>query len=113
MKAWIGVGFVTILVLLAFGCATALPTAPGRGYLVLNVQPASAEVFIDSNYLGIVNGWRDRTIPLASGDRRVEVRADGFITQRFDILIRTDEQVVLTLEMEPVLELQESPEESQ
>ena len=96
------------------GCSAGMlvtqPDGP-RGYLRLEVEPASAEVSIDEKYSGIANGWVANTIPVTPGMRRVTLSADGYITQRFDIEVAPYEEVTLVLNLEPELLLpqDESP----
>lgn len=74
---------------------------PGpRGYLELLIEPPDAEVFIDEQYQGIVAGWVEQIVPVPAGRRMVELRAPGYIAQRFDIEVGVDEQVTLELHME-------------
>jgi hypothetical protein len=94
------------------GCATAPRTSGpmARGYLRFEVEPEDAEIEIDEQYSGVITGWAANTVPVEPGVRRVTVRAEGYITQRFDIEVSAGEEVTLILEMEPVLEL--DPEDS-
>jgi hypothetical protein len=89
-------------------CATA-PRATGpraRGYLRFDVEPHDAEIEIDEQYSGVVNGWAQNIVPVEPGHRRVTLRADGYITQRFDIEVAAGEEVTLQLEMEPSLDVE-------
>lgn len=74
------------------------------GYLRLNVEPVATRIYVDSEYRGLVQGWAAQTLVLQPGTRRVELRADGFMTRRFDIEVEADEQLMLDLRMEPDLE---------
>jgi hypothetical protein len=80
------------------------PHDRGRGYLRLDVEPGNTRIYIDSEYQGVVNGWVAQTVLLEPGARRVELRAEGFITRRFDIEIGAGEQIVLTVDMERTIE---------
>lgn len=95
-----------ILVLLIFltSCAT-LPSSTERGLLRLEVVPEDADILLNEEYSGKVNSWRDGTLILAPGRHRVQVVAKGFLSQRFDIEIRANEEVTLRLNMEPEFEL--------
>jgi len=75
-----------------------------RGFLQLLVEPDHAEIFIDSEYQGLVSGWLDGVIPVRPGVQRLELRADGYMTQRFDLSVAANEQVTLELFMERELE---------
>lgn len=86
-------------------CAT--PTAsgpPGRGLLEFEVDPPDATIWVDDAYLGQVNAWMDHTVRLPVGRRRVELRAPGYMTQRFDIEVANDEVVTLRLRMQPTFD---------
>ena len=95
-----------------FGCVVAGCTAvqripdaqeSGRAYLRLEVEPATTRIFIDSEYKGVVKGWVQQTVPVQSGERRVELRADGYITRRFDVDLKPGEEVTLQISMERTL----------
>ncbi|MFU8803807.1 MAG: hypothetical protein ACNA8W_08380 [Bradymonadaceae bacterium] len=75
-----------------------------RGYLQLLVEPAHAEVFLNSEYQGMVNGWLGGVIPVVPGVQRLELQASGYMTQRFDLSVEANEQVTLELVMERELE---------
>lgn len=75
-----------------------------QAYLRLDVEPTSTRIFIDSQYRGIVKGWRGQIVPVEPGHRMVELRASGFITRRFDVEVGPGEQVTLQVRMEPSLE---------
>ncbi len=72
----------------------------GRGFLELLVEPKEAEVFVDEEYSGVVAGWHEQIVPVAPGMRKIELRAAGYITQRFDLDFSVDEQVTLELKMQ-------------
>lgn len=96
----------------AVSCAAGsmIQRGEGRGYLRLDVEPASAEVEIDDKYSGIVEGWVDHVIPVVPGEKRVTLRAPGYLTQRFDIEVAAGEQVTLVLALEPDIELPPEPQ---
>ena len=75
-----------------------------RGYLYMDIDPGDTRIYLDSEFHGLVDGWVARTLVLAPGDHRVELRADGYITRRFDVRIEADSQVELSIRMEPVLD---------
>jgi hypothetical protein len=88
------------------GC-TAVQTIPDhdeRALLILEVEPGSTEIYIDSEYRGVVDGWTGNAVPLPPGQHRVALHADGHITRRFDIEADAGEQVVLRVVMEPTLD---------
>ena len=88
------------------GCAHE-PSAPvpnGRpdAQLHLEVTPREgAEVRIDGVYQGYIERWRDQVVPVTSGQLRVEVRAPGRVSRRFDVAIKPGELVTLRVKLEP------------
>jgi hypothetical protein len=104
------VGALTTLALA--GCVT-MSGAPSRGLLRLEVTPAEAEVFVDDQYQGRIAGWRQGTLPVKPGQRRVALTAPGYITQRFDLEIARGEEVTLQVQLEPELEEPADPSQSQ
>ncbi len=89
------------------GCTAVQPIpdeGDGRAFLRLDVEPATTRIFIDSEYQGIVEGWVQQTLPLDPGHRMVELRADGFITRRFDVEIDPGQHMTLEVQMERELE---------
>lgn len=75
--------------------------------LQLQVSPPEAEVYIDGAYSGQIARWRDQSVPVHSGSRRIELRADNHITERFDLHIDAGELVTLRVDLEPNLTLPE------
>lgn len=94
---------VALLISLISGC-TGLQPVPtegdGQSYLQLDVEPTTAEIYVDDEYQGIVEGWHRQVLPVKPGRRRVELRAGGYITQRFDVDVEEDQWLVLTLRLE-------------
>lgn len=85
-----------------------LPTTPGaddseQSYLEFDVVPATAEIYIDDDYRGVIEGWREQVIPIEEGHRRLELRAHGYMTQRFDLDVGPGEWLVLRVRMEPTI----------
>ena len=79
----------------AGGYYAGLPTAQApadlpQGRLALFVTPATTQVFVDGFYVGAVADFQDRGLWLESGPRRIELRADGYQTETFDV--RIDEE---------------------
>jgi hypothetical protein len=74
---------------------TARPTNAGRpGYLVLRVEPAATEVFVDGYYLGTVRDLvGGRAIP--EGPYRLELRAGGFETMTTDLRVLGGETITI------------------
>lgn len=99
------VGAVAMIVA---GCS-GVETVPDSGeedesYLELEVEPTSAEIFIDGEYYGSVDGWRHQTIPVEPGHRRLELRADGHRSQRLDVEVEEGRWVTIRTRLEPEIE---------
>jgi PEGA domain-containing protein len=65
------------------------------GFLRLNVQPYSAEVYVDGYYVSTVGDFSG-TAParaLEAGPHRIEIRADGYETATFDVRIDPNQVV--------------------
>jgi len=56
----------------------------------LFVTPATTQVHVDGFYVGTVADFQDRGLWLEPGPRRIELRADGYQTETFDV--RIDEE---------------------
>lgn len=71
------------------------------GYLRLNVQPYTAQVFIDGFYVSSVDaftgGGPARALP--AGPHRIEIRADGYDTATFDVRIEPNETTTYRREL--------------
>jgi hypothetical protein len=71
------------------------------GYLRLNVQPYTAQVFIDGYYVSTVDaftgGGPARALP--AGPHRIEIRADGYETATFDVRIDPNEMITYRREL--------------
>ena len=71
------------------------------GYLRLNVQPFTAQVFVDGFYVSTVetftSGGPARALP--AGPHRVEIRADGYDTATFDVRIEPNETITYRREL--------------
>jgi hypothetical protein len=71
------------------------------GYLRLNVQPYTAQVFIDGYYVSSVDaftaGGPARALP--AGPHRIEIRAEGYETATFDVRIDPNETITYRREL--------------
>ncbi len=73
-----------------------------NGYLHLQMQPTTAQVFVDGYFMGSVDDFR-RIIPgrpLEAGAHRVEVRAPGYEAKAFNVLIPPNETVSYRSDLE-------------
>lgn len=67
--------------------ATGLVVAEGFGTVVVRVQPADAEIYIDGERWRAPEGLDEVTVRLAAGPHRVEVRKPGHRTFAADVTI--------------------------
>lgn len=71
--------------------------------LKLEVEPDISEIYLNDDFHGVVNRWRDQTLSLAPGDYRLELRAPGHIPQRFDLQLPADQITRVRVSLEPEL----------
>ena len=94
--------------LVLFGCgATHTTTAspePALAVVVIESTPAEIKLFVDGAFYGDSSRWIDRTVPIPSGSRRLEVRADGFYPHRRDITLESERSYTLHVDLVPLLE---------
>jgi len=64
----------------------------GQGALKLKVKPRDAKVYVDGYYVGNVDQFDGafQKLSLNSGSHKVEVKAEGYETAEFDVLITQD-----------------------
>jgi hypothetical protein len=73
-----------------------------NGFLHLELEPRNAQVHIDGFYVGTVDDFR-RVIPgrsVEAGPHRVELRASGYQTAAFDVLILPNETITYRADLE-------------
>lgn len=96
-------------------CATAssqrAPNA-SKGFVRLEVTPKHAGVYVDEQYQGEVQGWMHQTIAVTPGRRRLALKSEGYMTQRFDVDVAQGEVVTLSLRMERELDVIAPPKKS-
>lgn len=79
------------------------PVAPSIGFLRLSVTPASAQVFIDSYFVGTVQDIEaQRVLTLDAGPHRIEFRAPQYQTLTVDLRISPRETVTYRAALEPI-----------
>jgi hypothetical protein len=82
------------------GSAAPVPTT---GLLRLSVTPLSAEVFVDSLYVGTVADINARNVlELTAGPHRIEIRAPQYQTVTVDVRITPYETVTYRATLEPL-----------
>jgi hypothetical protein len=75
-----------------------------RGALVLQTVPGMAQVFVDGYYVGVAEefGPGGRAINLDAGTHHVELRAAGYDTLAFNVVIESNNIVRYRGEMQPI-----------
>jgi hypothetical protein len=76
----------------------------GAGALRLKVRPANAQVYIDGYYVGVVDSFDGmfQRLDLDAGSHRVEVRAEGYETATFDVMLTPGETVTYKGELKRI-----------
>jgi hypothetical protein len=66
-----------------------------RGGLVLQTIPDAAQVFVDGYYVGLAEefGLRGRAMDIRAGAHRIELRAPGYETLTFSVMIEPNDIV--------------------
>jgi hypothetical protein len=77
------------------GYSSGIYNTRDQGNLKLKVKPRNAKVYVDGYYVGLVDEFDGafQKLALNGGRHKVEVRADGFETAEFDVLITPDQTV--------------------
>ena len=65
------------------------------GGLRLEIEPETAEVYVDGSYAGIVDDFNGHShyLNLTAGAHHIEVRASGYQTLTFDTMIQADHTI--------------------
>ena len=74
------------------------------GSLRLKIKPRDAQVFVDGYYVGNVDSFDGmfQRLTIDAGGHKIEIRAPGYETVQFDVLITPGETVTYKGEMERV-----------
>jgi hypothetical protein len=72
-----------------------------QGNLKLKVKPRNAKVYVDGYYVGLVDEFDGafQKLTLNGGRHKVELRAEGYETTEFDVLITPDQTVTFAGDM--------------
>jgi hypothetical protein len=72
-----------------------------QGNLKLKVKPRNAKVYVDGFFVGLVDEFDGafQKLALNGGRHKVEVRAEGYETAEFDVLITPDQTVTFQGEL--------------
>ena len=88
-----------------YGYSGSVTAAPGQVYGRVRIQnaPGNAQVFVDGNYVGIVDdidGAR-AGLSLDAGVHRIEIRANGLETVTFDVNLQAGQTITYRAHMQP------------
>lgn len=74
------------------------------GSVRVQMSPRSAQVYVDGYYVGIVDEFDGafQRLKLPEGPHRIEVRAEGFRSQTFDVRVLVDHTITLRGELRPL-----------
>jgi hypothetical protein len=83
------------------GYSSGIYNTHDQGNLKLKVKPRSAKVYVDGYFVGMVDQFDGafQKLPLNGGRHKVEIRAEGFETAEFDVLITPDQTVTFQGEL--------------
>ena len=104
---------VGLLMMYLAGCSgiqTANEEGAPESYLEFDVEPKTAEIYLDDDFQGTVEGWHRQIMPIEPGQRRLELRAQGYISQRFDVDVDPDRWLTLRVRLEPTIDAPETDE---
>ena len=75
-----------------------------QGNLKLKVKPRNAKVYVDGFYVGLVDEFDGafQKLTLNGGRHKLELRADGYETAEFDVLITPEQTVTFAGDMKKV-----------
>ena len=81
-----------------------LPAPAPKGSLLLLVQPAGAQVFVDGYYAGIADDFDGNPVALMleTGAHIIELDAPSYSNVRFDVRIDADRSIVYRRELSPI-----------
>lgn len=68
----------------------------GSGYLRLQIEPRTAQVYVDGFFVGTIADLSGFRYPIEPGLHRIELVAQGFDPLAFEVRIRADETVTYT-----------------
>ncbi|MBZ0270530.1 hypothetical protein K8I61_00725 [bacterium] len=99
MRRFLPLIFLSIF---AAGCAMpfSAPPRPAYGKLLLDVEPASARVWLDGDYMGRVERFAGRGLMLAPGAHVLRLEHDDFASEKREVFAAT-EPTLVTIRMLP------------
>jgi len=75
-----------------------------QGHMKLKVKPRNAKVYVDGYFVGAVDSFDGafQKLALNAGRHKVEVKADGYETADFDVVITPDQTVTFQGELKRI-----------
>lgn len=86
------------------GYSSGIYNTRDQGNLKLKVKPRNAKVYVDGFFVGLVDEFDGafQKLALNGGRHKVEVRAEGYETAEFDVLITPDQTVTFQGELKKI-----------
>lgn len=86
------------------GYSSGLYNTRDQGNLKLKVKPRAAKVYVDGYFVGTVDQFDGafQKLALNGGRHKVEIRADGFETAEFDVLITPSQTITFQGELKRI-----------
>lgn len=74
------------------------------GALRLKVKPANAQVYVDGYFVGVTDSFDGmfQKLSIEAGSHRIEVRAEGYETVQFDVMVTPGETITYKGELRPI-----------
>ena len=75
-----------------------------QGRLVLQTEPDAAQVFVDGYYAGVASefGLGGRAMDISAGSHRIELRAAGYETLAFSVMVEPNDTVRYRGDLQPL-----------
>jgi hypothetical protein len=76
----------------------------GVGSIRLKVKPSDAQVYVDGYYVGVIDSYDGafQRLGIEEGPHKVQVRAEGYESVQFDVMVTPGETVTYKGELKPV-----------
>ncbi|MGB7218707.1 MAG: PEGA domain-containing protein [Vicinamibacterales bacterium] len=86
-----------------YAYAAPVPVPGAAGGLSFDIAPATAEIFVDGRYMGLVEDYSSNMQPLslAPGRHRIEIHEEGFEPLTFDADVLPGQVIPFQGAMEP------------
>jgi len=83
---------------LGLGCEIKNTTVmqPSVGEVCFQVEPASADVYVDGKFIGRANEFREKCLELATGRHHISLVKSGFVSYEEDIYVGQARQFIKT-----------------